>query len=44
MKGTYHIEVKNRDASFKFELYRNITIVRGNSGTGKTTLFDMIAD
>lgn len=44
MKGIYHVEVKNRDASFKFDLYRNITIVRGKSGTGKTTLFDMIAD
>ncbi|MBQ3920273.1 MAG: Fis family transcriptional regulator [Oscillospiraceae bacterium] len=44
MKGTHHIEVKNRDAVFKFDLCRNITIVRGDSGTGKTTLYDMIAD
>ena len=44
MKGTHHVEVKNRDAVFKFDLQRNITIVRGDSGTGKTTLFDMIAD
>ena len=44
MIGTHHIEVKNRDAVFKFDLQRNITIVRGDSGTGKTTLFDMIAD
>ena len=44
MKGIQHIEVSNRDAKFKFDLYRNITIVRGESGTGKTTLFDMIAD
>ena len=44
MKGTHHVEVKNRDAVFKFDLYRNVTMVRGDSGTGKTTLFDMIAD
>ena len=44
MTGTHHVEVRNRDASFKFDLYRNITIVRGNSGTGKTTLYEMIAD
>lgn len=44
MKGTFHIEVKNRDASFKFDLVRNITVVRGNSGIGKTTLYDMISD
>lgn len=44
MIGIQHIKVSNRDASFTFELYRNITIVRGKSGTGKTTLYDMIAD
>lgn len=44
MIGIHHVKVKNRDAVFQFDLYRNITIVRGNSGTGKTTLFDMIAD
>ena len=44
MKGIQHVEVSNRDASFKFDLYRNITIVRGESGTGKTTLYDMISD
>lgn len=44
MRGTHHIEIKNRDASFKFDLNRNLTIVRGNSGTGKTTLFEMVAD
>jgi hypothetical protein len=44
MVGVHKVEVKNREATFKFDLYRNITIVRGDSGTGKTTLFDMIAD
>lgn len=44
MTGIHHVEVKNRDVKFKFDLYRNITIVRGNSGTGKTTLFEMISD
>lgn len=44
MKGIQTIKISNRDASFKFSLYRNITIVRGDSGTGKTTLFDMVAD
>lgn len=44
MKGIQHIEVSNRDAKFKFDLHRNITVVQGDSGTGKTTLYDMIAD
>lgn len=44
MRGIHHVEVSNRDAGFKFDLNRNITIVRGKSGTGKTTLFDMVSD
>lgn len=44
MKGVQHIEVSNRDAKFEFDLYRNITIINGDSGTGKTTLFNMIFD
>lgn len=44
MIGIQHVKVKNRDAEFEFDLNRNITIVRGDSGTGKTTLYDMIAD
>ena len=42
MKGAYQIRVKNNRNSYMFELRRNITILRGESGRGKTTLFDMI--
>lgn len=44
MIGIQQVKVSNRDAVFTFGLYRNITIVRGKSGTGKTTLYDMVAD
>ena len=44
MKGQIQIEVSNRDVKFKFTLNRNITVIRGESGTGKTTLFEMIAE
>ena len=44
MKGIQSIKVSNRYAKYEFQLFRNITIVRGKSGTGKTTLYDMIAD
>ena len=44
MKGKIEIRVSNRNVQYKFTLIRNITVIRGNSGTGKTTLFDMIAD
>ena len=37
MKGTQHVEVSNRNAKFRFDLHRNITIVRGDSGTGKSS-------
>ena len=44
MKGRIDIRVSNNRAKFRFTLERNITIVRGDSGTGKTTLYDMIAE
>ena len=42
MKGIQNVRVSNRKTDYRFELHRNITIVRGDSGTGKTTLYDMI--
>ena len=44
MKGAYKVNIKNNRNSYTFELRRNITILRGESGRGKTTLFDMISD
>ncbi len=42
MKGSYHIIVQNKRIRYEFDIRRNITIIRGDSATGKTTLFDMI--
>ena len=42
MKGEHIIRIKNRDVDFRFTLRRNISIVRGDSGTGKTTLYNMV--
>lgn len=42
MNGKHEISVSNRDISFKFTLERNITVVVGNSATGKTTLYELI--
>ena len=44
MKGSIDIRVSNNRTRYRFTLNRNITIVRGYSGTGKTTLYDMIAE
>lgn len=43
MTGKYDILVKNRRLQYKFTVERNITVLRGDSATGKTTLIDMIA-
>lgn len=42
MTGSHEIVVKNRRLRYRFIVYRNITILRGDSATGKTTLIDMI--
>ncbi|MBO4533079.1 MAG: hypothetical protein J5726_05205 [Treponema sp.] len=42
MKGSYEVIVKNRRIQYKFTISRNITILKGDSATGKTTLIDMI--
>ncbi len=42
MHGEYKVRVKNSRNSYTFSLRRNITVLKGESGRGKTTLFDMI--
>ena len=42
MKGRYHIIVQNRRIKFEFDIRRSITIIRGDSATGKTTLMSLI--
>lgn len=44
MKGKHRIVVSTKRLKYDFELRRNLTIVQGDSATGKTTLVDMIRD
>ena len=45
METKHDILVQNKRAiQFKFTVKRKFTIIRGNSATGKTTLFQMISD
>lgn len=44
MTGAYQIEVRNQRIVFKFTVKRNITVIQGNSATGKTTLVGLIQD
>lgn len=44
MKGKHLITIKNNVLRYQFEIRRNITIIKGDSATGKTTLIDMIRE
>lgn len=44
MKGKHRITVSTKRLKYDFELRRNLTIIQGDSATGKTTLVDMIRD
>lgn len=44
MTGRYEITIANRYLKYIFTINRNITVVRGNSATGKTTLIEMLRE
>ena len=44
MNGTHRIIVQNKRIRYDFEIKRNITVIRGDSATGKTTLVDIIRE
>ena len=42
MKGKYRVIVQDKRIRYDFTIHRNITVIRGDSATGKTTLLDML--
>ena len=42
MKGSYRFRVKSKKIIFEFSIRRNITVIRGESASGKTTLLHMM--
>ena len=42
MNGSYHFCAKSRKAIFDFTIKRNITVIKGDSATGKTTLLHIL--
>ena len=42
MKGKYHIVVQNNRLRYEMDIRRNITIIRGDSATGKTKLINLL--
>ncbi|MDE6731141.1 MAG: hypothetical protein K2J71_10265 [Oscillospiraceae bacterium] len=44
MQGKINFEIRNKRICFRLMIERNITVLRGNSATGKTTMMEMIRD
>ena len=44
LRGSYDVVINSRRLQYKFTIRRNVTIIRGQSATGKTTLVEMIRD
>lgn len=42
MRGLHHIVIQNNRLHYELTIRRNITIIQGDSATGKTTLIDML--
>ena len=42
MKGKHKVIVSTKRLKYEFELRRNLTIIQGDSATGKTTLVDAL--
>lgn len=42
MKGKYKIVINNKRLQYEFEIKRNLTVIQGDSATGKTTLINML--
>ena len=44
MRGKYRVRIQNKRLRYDFEIKRNITIIKGDSATGKTMLVDMVRE
>ena len=42
MIGKYKINIRNNKVNFELEIKRRITVIKGSSGTGKSTLITYI--
>ena len=44
MIGKHHVIIETSGLKYSFEIRRNITIIQGDSATGKTTLIELLSD
>ena len=42
MKGKHHIIMESDNLKYEFDIKRNITVIQGESATGKTTLIELL--
>lgn len=42
MRGNYWFKAKSKKVLFEFSIRRNITVIKGDSATGKTTLLHIL--
>ena len=44
MKGKHHVIIETNRLKYEFDIKRNITVIQGDSATGKTTLVDLLEE
>ena len=44
MRGSVHIKVYSDKVSYNFTITRKVTIITGDSGTGKSVMVQMLRD
>ncbi|MBQ7583931.1 MAG: Fis family transcriptional regulator [Lachnospiraceae bacterium] len=44
MKGKHHIIIETDHLKYEFDIKRNITVIQGDSATGKTTLIGLLQE
>ncbi|MBO4395517.1 MAG: Fis family transcriptional regulator [Eubacterium sp.] len=44
MKGSHHIILETKHLKYEFDIKRNITIILGDSATGKTTMMGLLRE
>lgn len=44
MKGRFSLEIESRRVIYQLNLERKVTVIKGNSGTGKTSMIRILSD
>ena len=44
MKGSFSLEIEARKVVYRLDMERKVTVIKGNSGTGKSSLIRLLSD